>query len=135
MSILEETAVQELARRVAELEEALADMTREVRTRRLVVVDEAGEERIHTTVTDSGAQLDIDAPARPGLDLAPAAANVTLSASYGEMGDDLGVKAGGAWVGAYINEEEVAVLDVHDDLRDLHRGPVGTVRGTAIDVP
>lgn len=75
----------ELAARVALLEEALGRLHREIRTKRLAVLDEAGGERIVAEVTDGVAVLHLRLPgesavgdglvlfaARAGEDLPPA---------------------------------------------------------------
>jgi hypothetical protein len=55
-----------LAERVRRMEEALTGMSREVRTRRLVVVDHQDDERIVGEVgADGTAELRLDLPGRP----------------------------------------------------------------------
>lgn len=54
-----------LTTRLARVEAALAELTKEVRTRRLVVVDDDGQERITGEIVRGTAELSVDLPGQP----------------------------------------------------------------------
>lgn len=70
----------ELAELRAELAELRAELATEVVTRRLVVVDERGRERIYTTVRPGSAELVVEHPQKGG-----AGPRVTMTASGGGL--------------------------------------------------
>lgn len=56
---------EDLTTRLARVEAALADLTNEIRTRRLVVVDDDGQERITGEVVRGTAELSVDLSGQP----------------------------------------------------------------------
>ena len=56
---------EDMAARLARVEAALSDLGHEVRTRRLVIVDDDGQERIVGEVVRGTAELSIDLPGQP----------------------------------------------------------------------
>lgn len=75
----------DLARRVAALERWAAERELQVLTRRLVVVDPAGNERIVGDVVDGTAELSVGLPDRP-----PQRTGAVLFASPGTEGTEAG---------------------------------------------
>ena len=116
--------VNEFRRELDQLREEIAELHRsigmEVRTRRLVVVDEAGEERITTTVDVNYAELSVSWPA------AESGLGVTTSITAMEEGSGaLTVSVGGnvaAEVGGHVR-----LYDVGDDWRETY-GSVSAYR-------
>lgn len=79
------SAVDELVERVKELERAIERLTiglaQEVRTERLVVVDETGRERVATLITPTASTLEVMAP---GTKIHHEPARVSICCVYGE---------------------------------------------------